>query len=112
MVILGVAFIIDIMKPASLGFVTPGMRVEYGIDSATVAVLPFSALIGTATGSFVWGALALVPALGAAAAVVALPAMMSLVPIAVCGRETRGRAGTCANLNLGRLFRPSGVTRI
>jgi putative MFS transporter len=56
--VLGVALIIDIMKPASLGFVTPGMRVEYGIDRATVALLPFSALCGTAVGSFVWGLLA------------------------------------------------------
>jgi putative MFS transporter len=56
--VLSVALIIDIMKPASLGFVTPGMRVEYGIGKATVALLPFSALVGTAVGSFVWGALA------------------------------------------------------
>jgi putative MFS transporter len=58
MAVLAVALIIDIMKPASLGFVTPGMRVEYGVDSATVALLPLSALLGTAAGSFVWGALA------------------------------------------------------
>jgi putative MFS transporter len=58
MIVLGVALIIDIMKPASLGFVTPGMRVEYGLDRATVALLPFSALCGTAVGSFVWGLLA------------------------------------------------------
>ena len=58
MVVLAVALIIDIMKPASLGFVTPGMRVEYGVDAATVALLPFSALVGTVLGSFVWGALA------------------------------------------------------
>ena len=56
--VLAVALIIDIMKPASLGFVTPGMRIEYGVSAAMVALLPFSALIGTATGSFVWGALA------------------------------------------------------
>jgi putative MFS transporter len=56
--VLAVALVIDIMKPASLGFVTPGMRVEYGVNAATVALLPFSALLGTATGSFVWGALA------------------------------------------------------
>ena len=49
--VLSVALIIDIMKPASLGFVTPGMRVEYAIGSATVALLPFSALLGTAVGS-------------------------------------------------------------
>jgi MFS transporter, putative metabolite:H+ symporter len=58
MLVLAVALIIDVMKPASLGFVTPGMRTEYGVDRATVALLPFSALIGTAVGSFVWGALA------------------------------------------------------
>jgi len=58
MAVLAVALIIDIMKPASLGFVTPGMRVEYDIDLAMVALLPFSALSGTVAGSFVWGALA------------------------------------------------------
>ena len=58
MLVLSIALIIDIMKPASLGFVTPGMRMEYGIGRATVALLPFSALCGTAVGSFVWGLLA------------------------------------------------------
>ena len=58
MTVLSMALIIDIMKPASLGFVTPGMRVEYGVNAATVALLPFSALVGTVVGSFVWGALA------------------------------------------------------
>jgi putative MFS transporter len=53
MLVLSVALVIDVMKPASLGFVTPGMRVEYGIDRNTVALLPLSALIGTAVGSFV-----------------------------------------------------------
>ena len=56
--VLAAALIIDIMKPASLGFVTPGMSVEYGVDRATVALLPFSALVGTVVGSVVWGALA------------------------------------------------------
>jgi putative MFS transporter len=56
--LLAMALIIDIMKPASLGFVTPGMRAEYGIGIATVAWLPFAALGGTVVGSFVWGALA------------------------------------------------------
>jgi MFS transporter, putative metabolite:H+ symporter len=58
MAVLTVALMIDVMKPASLGFVTPGMSVEYGVNHATVALLPFSALVGTAVGSFVWGALA------------------------------------------------------
>lgn len=56
--LLALALIIDIMKPATLGFVTPGMRSEYGIDRQTVAWLPFAALTGTVIGSFVWGALA------------------------------------------------------
>jgi putative MFS transporter len=56
--LLALALIIDIMKPATLGFVTPGMRTEYGIDRQTVAWLPFAALTGTVVGSFVWGALA------------------------------------------------------
>jgi putative MFS transporter len=56
--VLAVALIIDVMKPASLGFVTPGMQGEYGLNRSTVALLPFSALIGTAVGSFVWGAMA------------------------------------------------------
>jgi MFS transporter, putative metabolite:H+ symporter len=55
---LAVALVIDIMKPASLGFVTPGMQVEYGIGLEKVAILPFGALCGTALGSFLWGALA------------------------------------------------------
>ena len=55
--LLALALVIDIMKPASLGFVTPGMRVEYSISSMTVAWLPFAALTGTAVGSFVWSAL-------------------------------------------------------
>jgi putative MFS transporter len=57
-VALAMALVIDIMKPASLGFVVPGMEVEYGISSAKAALLPFLALCGTALGSFVWGALA------------------------------------------------------
>lgn len=56
--LIGLALIIDIMKPASLGFVTPGMRAEYGVSTAKVAWLPLAALAGTVLGSFVWGALA------------------------------------------------------
>jgi putative MFS transporter len=55
---LAVGLIIDVMKPAALGFVTPGMRVEYELGPAKVAYLPFWALLGTVVGSFIWGALA------------------------------------------------------
>ncbi|HEY3637639.1 MAG TPA: MFS transporter [Rhizomicrobium sp.] len=55
---LAIGLIIDIMKPATLGFVTPGMLVEYHITRAQVAALPLSALTGLTLGSFVWGWLA------------------------------------------------------
>jgi putative MFS transporter len=58
MFVLSVALVIDVMKPASLGFVLPGMRVEYGVSEATVAWFPFSALCGTVIGSVLWGWLA------------------------------------------------------
>jgi putative MFS transporter len=58
MVVLTIALVIDVMKPASLGFVVPGMRDEYGVSAATVAWLPFAALCGTVLGSVLWGWLA------------------------------------------------------
>ncbi|HEY7336546.1 MAG TPA: MFS transporter [Bryobacteraceae bacterium] len=56
--VLTVALIVDVMKAATLGFVTPGIRAEYGLSFAAVALLPLSGLIGTTVGSFIWGALA------------------------------------------------------
>lgn len=56
--LLGVALVVDVMKAATLGFVTPGMRAEYGLSAAGVALVPLSGLIGTSVGSFIWGALA------------------------------------------------------
>jgi putative MFS transporter len=50
--------IIDIMKPATLGLITPGMRAEYHITKAVVALFPLSALTGLTLGSFIWGWLA------------------------------------------------------
>ena len=58
MVVLTAALVIDVMKPASLGFVLPGMRAEYELSALTVAWLPFSALCGTVLGSILWGVLA------------------------------------------------------
>lgn len=58
MLVLTVALVIDVMKPASLGFVVPGMRAEYGVSKAMVAWLPFAALCGTVAGSVLWGVLA------------------------------------------------------
>jgi len=52
------ALVIDIMKPATLGFTLPGMTSEYHVTKATVSSLPFSALAGTVIGSIIWGWLA------------------------------------------------------
>jgi len=58
MAVLVIALIIDIMKPASLGFTIPGMVSEYGIPKATASLVPFFALSGTVVGSVVWGIIA------------------------------------------------------
>jgi putative MFS transporter len=55
MAVLVVALIIDVMKPASLGFTVPGMISEYGVPKKTVSLVPFFALAGTVTGSVLWG---------------------------------------------------------
>ncbi|MDP9046217.1 MAG: MFS transporter [Pseudomonadota bacterium] len=58
MLVLTVALVIDVMKPASLGFVVPGMTQEYAVPKTTIAWLPFAALCGTVVGSVLWGWLA------------------------------------------------------
>jgi putative MFS transporter len=58
MAVLVLALIIDVMKPASLGFVMPGMVKEYGVPKAQASLVPFFALMGTVTGSLVWGVIA------------------------------------------------------
>jgi len=55
--VLVVALAVDVMKPATLGFVMPGMTAEYSISDGTAAVLALVALTGTAVGSVVWGRL-------------------------------------------------------
>lgn len=55
MVVLVIALIIDVMKPASLGFTVPGMISEYGVPKRTVSLVPFFALAGTVAGSLLWG---------------------------------------------------------
>jgi MFS transporter, putative metabolite:H+ symporter len=58
MALVGIALIVDVMKAATLGFVTPGIRAEYNLGTAAVALLPLSGLAGTTVGSLVWGHLA------------------------------------------------------
>jgi len=79
--LLAVALVIDVMKAASLGFVIPGMRAEYGLGFSAVAVLPFVALLGTTLGSLIWGALADV--YGRRAAI--LLAAVFFVGTSICG---------------------------
>jgi len=49
------ALVIDVMKPAALGFALPGMASEYAVPQATASLVPFFALVGTVVGSVVWG---------------------------------------------------------
>lgn len=79
--VLAVALTIDVMKPASIAFVMPGMAHEYAIDMSTVGYLALSALVGTAVGSLVWGRLADV--FGRRAAIL-LSAIM-FMGTAICG---------------------------
>lgn len=58
MAILVIALIIDVMKPASLGFTIPGMVSEYAVPKSTASLVPFFALIGTTVGSILWGVIA------------------------------------------------------
>ncbi|WP_159017450.1 MFS transporter [Cognatiluteimonas profundi] len=79
--VLVVALAIDVMKPATLGFVVPGMSAEYVIPKPTASLLALVALIGTTVGSVVWGRLADV--FGRRAAIL-LSALM-FMGTAICG---------------------------
>ena len=54
-VVLVVALAVDVMKPATLGFVIPGLTREYEIGQEAGALLVLVALIGTTLGSMIWG---------------------------------------------------------
>lgn len=58
LLVLTLGLVIDVMKPATLGFVLPGLSAEYGIAKSEAALLPLVALTGTTVGSFLWGWLA------------------------------------------------------
>lgn len=79
--VLGVALVIDVMKPATIGFVLPGMRGEYGMTTLQVSLFPFVALTGTAIGSLLWGVMA--DRLGRRATI--LLAALFFVGTSVCG---------------------------
>jgi putative MFS transporter len=79
--VLVVALAIDVMKPATLGFVVPGMSAEYQISKPTASLLALVALIGTTLGSIVWGRMA--DSFGRRAAIL-LSALM-FMGTAICG---------------------------
>ena len=79
--VLGVALIIDVMKPATLGFVIPGMSSEYGIPPSRTAWLLICALAGTTIGSVLWGIMA--DRLGRRAAI--LLASLMFIGTSICG---------------------------
>ena len=80
-IVLIVALVVDIMKPASLGFVMPGLADEYNISRQTASWLAISALTGTAVGSVIWGLIADI--LGRRCAI--LISSLMFVGTAICG---------------------------
>ncbi len=76
-----IAVTVDVMKPATLGFVMPGMTEEYEISNSAAGTLALVALIGTVLGSVIWGRLADV--IGRRAAIL-LSALM-FTGTAICG---------------------------
>lgn len=76
-----VAVAVDVMKPATLGFVMPGMTDEYNISQQSAGTLALVALTGTAIGSVIWGRMA--DLLGRRAAIL-LSALM-FISTAICG---------------------------
>jgi putative MFS transporter len=80
-IVLVVALIVDVMKPATLGFVMPGMIKEYAITKPVAGLLALVALTGTTVGSIVWGRLA--DSFGRRSAIL-LSALM-FIGTAICG---------------------------
>lgn len=76
-----VGLTIDVMKPATIAFVLPGMRAEYHITKAHSALFPLAALTGTAVGSLLWGQVA--DRLGRRAAL--LIAALGFLATSICG---------------------------
>ena len=94
--VLVIALIIDIMKPASLGFTLPGMMAEYDVDKATVSLLPFSALVGTVVGSIVWGIIADIYGRKASILLSAVLFVGTSAATALAGARFRREPNSCA----------------
>ena len=81
LLVLTMGLVIDVMKPATLGFVMPGMSLEYAITESTASLLALVALTGTTVGSVLWGRVA--DLFGRRAAIL-LSALM-FIGTAICG---------------------------
>lgn len=88
MLIMAAAVTIDVMKPATLSFVLPGMTREYGLKSplhpsgtVPAALLPLAGIVGTVLGSFLWGWMG--DRLGRRPAI--LIAAMTFIATSICG---------------------------
>lgn len=79
--VLVIALTVDVQKPATLGFVMPGLIGEYGIGKGTAGLLALVALTGTTVGSVLWGRIA--DRYGRRAAIL-LSALM-FIGTAICG---------------------------
>ncbi len=79
--VLTVALAVDVMKPATLGFVMPGMSAEYEITKSHASLLALFALTGTTVGSVAWGR---VGDLFGRRAAILLSALM-FIGTAICG---------------------------
>jgi len=79
-----VALVIDVMKPATLGFTVPGTMAEYGLARPQAALLPLSGLTGTMLGSFIWGVMA--DKMGRRGAILA--AAIMFIGTSICGTMT------------------------
>jgi putative MFS transporter len=88
MLVMAAAVTIDVMKPATLSFVLPGMTREYGLrsplhptGSIPAALLPLTGITGTVLGSFLWGWLG--DRIGRRPSI--LMAAMTFIATSICG---------------------------
>jgi putative MFS transporter len=95
--VLGVALIVDVMKPATLGFVLPGVRHEYRISTSEASLLALCAMIGTTVGSLVWGMLA--DRLGRRGSI--LLASLMFIGTGICGTMPSFRWNLCMCFIMG-----------